>query len=271
MLTDVVLACDGKKPAKVTFEQLFDYHGKKKLSTLKSLSAKADTNAMSLAYLGDIFPKLQILRLNHSIIPSIRDLSAQLHTLRVLSLEHCGLTLLDGITSVSPKVQELYLGFNKIDNISELLGLNFLKILNLEGNLIANCDDVGILKCCRKLRRLVLRGNGAEENPEYRNEIKRLIPKLRWLDDVKYGDEEEEKPEPPQPPQEPAVPDLKPVPRSAVAVRRHLPDLPHVPDEEALKAFRPGTRQKPQVVRPKRVIVPVKRPPIWHNVGPIRL
>lgn len=271
MLTEVLLACDGKRPAKVTFEQLFNYTGKKKLSKLKSLSAKADTNAMSLAYLGDIFPKLQILRLNYSIIPSIRDLSAQLHFLRVLSLEHCGLTELDGITSVSPKVQELYLGFNQIDNISELLGLNQLKILNLEGNRLGNVDDVGILKCCRKLRRLVLRGNGAEEHPEYRSEVKRLIPRLLWLDDVKYGDEEEEKPEPPVTPREPALPEPKPMPRSAVAVRRHLPDLPHVPQEEELKAVRPNTRQKPPVVRPKRVIVPVKRPPIWHNVGPIRL
>jgi len=266
MLTDIVLACDGKHPQVVSFEDIFDYHGKKKLARLKSLSAKADANAMSLAYLGDMFPRVQVLRLDNSVIPSIRELSTELSFLRTLSLTHCGLTELDGIQAVCQKVQELYLGFNQIDNLSELLGLHSLKVLSVEHNRIPYVEDVEILKCCRSLKRLVLRGNGAEEHPEYRAEIKRLVPRLVWLDDVRFGCEDV--PSKPEPEPEPA-PALAPL--SADAFCRPPRPLPRLRGTETAPVSRLVTRQRPTALKIPRVVVPVARPTAWHNVGPARL
>ncbi|OHT06007.1 hypothetical protein TRFO_26080 [Tritrichomonas foetus] len=193
MLTDIILAVDGKKPEKLScLDDIYGYRGKKKFKKMKSFQAVADTRDMSLAYLGDTFPGLQRLHLNNSIISSIRDLRSNLPNLVVLSLAHCGLSELDGISTISGKLQELYLAFNKIEDVSELLGMTSLKILDLESNLIPYVEDVEILKCLTRLRNLTLRGNGCEEHPEYRKEIKRLIPKLVYLDEIKFGEENKE-------------------------------------------------------------------------------
>jgi hypothetical protein len=264
-LSDVVLSCDGKKPQPIEFEAIFDYHGKKNLRKMKSLRAVADTSSMSLAYLPDIFPGLQVLRLDHSIIPSIRDLCTELALLRVLSLEHCRLTSLNGISAVSPKIQELHLGFNQIDDVSELLGLNCLKVLNLESNLIDTVEDIGLLNCCRKLCTLVLRGTAAAEDPNYRTEVKRRIPKLRVLDDVKFGEEDhEEAEEGPQPTAE--------QPRSAPIVKRPLQPLPPAGGEGTPECARPLTAMRQALVQSRRAPRPVvTKPKVWYNTGTIRL
>jgi hypothetical protein len=254
MLTDVVLSCDGKRPQPVIFESIFDFQGKKNLKKVKSLSAVADMSSMSLSYLGDIFPGLQILRLDRSLVSSVRDLRAELPLLRVLSLAHCGITSLRGIAAVCPRAAELYLGFNAIDDISDVIGLARLKVLDLEANAIAAVGDAGYLRCCPKLRGLVLRGNPADEHPDYRAEVKRAIPLLRSLDGVNFGEE--------------------PVPEAVVPTKRE--PLPPIGDEPApgdgVEAP-PGTARKRQTIVPAgRVARPTfARQKVWYNKGSIRL
>jgi hypothetical protein len=263
MLTEILLGCDGKKPQSIDFEAIFDYRGKKNFKKMKSLQAVADTSSMSLSYLGELFPGLQVLRLDNSVIDNIRDISTQLNLLRVLSLEHCSLTSLDGICAVCPRIEELYVGFNQVGDVSELLGLNSLRVLNIESNLIPRVGDVELLKCCRKLRALFLRGNGAEEEPEYRAEVKRLLPQLRCLDGVRFDGPEEAEPAPPPPADaEPAPPPEPELPKTAPLFGRPAGAAPPPAGD------RPTTAVRSAVVKPK-----IARPVVktWYNAGSIRL
>lgn len=257
MLTEIVLSPDGKHPQEITFEELFNYQGKKKLKNVKSFKAKADTSDMSLSYLGDFLPALQTLKLDYSTIGSLRDLSTPLPNLKVLSLTHCNLSSIDGIATISSSIQELYLSFNLIDDVSPLIGFNSLKILDLESNLIVNVEDASLLKCCRGLRDLTLRGTGAAENPEYRTMIKSLIPKLQILDGIKFGEENKEEEKPPEAP--PQLPPISAPPLVQVAEQ---------PEDKAPKL--PPLGKNNRIVLPKKARQP-RHPKVWHNVGPIKL
>jgi Leucine-rich repeat (LRR) protein len=182
MLSQIIL--DYEQDAEVIDqESLFKYDGKKDFSTLRSLEAVADTQEMSLSYLGDLFPSLQKLRLNNSSILSIRDVSASLRHLRFLSLAHCGITSLDGICTLSANLEELYLAFNQISDLSELMGLSKLRVLDLEENRITKITEVEFLSCCPDLRALTLAGNEAADSETYRTDVLSLVPHLIYLDE----------------------------------------------------------------------------------------
>jgi hypothetical protein len=182
MLSWIIL--DDERDAEVIDqESLFKYDGKKDFSNLRSLEAVADTQEMSLSYLGDLFPSLQKLRLNNSIISSIRDVSASLRQLRFLSLAHCGITSLDGICTLSANLEELYLAFNQISDLSELMGLSKLRVLDLEENRIAQITEIEFLSCCPDLRALTLAGNEAADSETYRTDVLSLVPHLIYLDE----------------------------------------------------------------------------------------
>lgn len=289
MLTEIVLGCDGKKPQAVEFEKLFDYKGKKNLKKLKSLSAKADTRDMSLSFLGDIFPNLQQLRLNNSIVASCRDISTELSQLRILSLANCRLSSLDGICTISCKLQELYLADNHIGDLSELIGLANLKVLDLENNDILLVEDIEIVNCCKLLRHLTLRGNPCCDNPDYRSEIKRYLPKLLYLDEVKFGEEDKQEEQPP-PTEDNQIPDneqVPAVPQSAIdSVRDVTVITEYVVDKvdkrptstlgmgkngDAAVALTLRPRQTIIAGKPTKIVQPKVRQKIWHNVGAIRL
>lgn len=189
MLTEIVLHPDDKNPQEISFDDLFNYTSGNKMKNVKSFKAKVDTSDMSLSYLGDILPNLQIIRLDYSTICNLRDLSTPLQNLKVLSLTHCKITSIEGISTISCNVQELYLSFNLIEDISPLLGFNSLQILDLESNLIKSIEDVSLLQCCTSLCNLTLRGTGASENPKYREIIQNIIPQLQILDGIKYCEE----------------------------------------------------------------------------------
>ncbi|OHS96351.1 hypothetical protein TRFO_10001 [Tritrichomonas foetus] len=282
MLTEIVLCPDGRKPQKIDFDQLFNYNGKKKLKKIKSFSAKADTSDMTLSFLGDYLPGLQTLRLDNSVFSCLRDLSTHLPNLKILSLTYCGLSSIDGIATISGRIQELYLAHNFIDDVSPLIGYNTLKILDLESNLIGYVEDVALLKCCTGLRSLTLTGTGATEHPEYRSEIKRLIPRLQILDGVKFGEEEKQQEQQNQVQQEPEKPQIAelsedvptldpkvPIPAlKSVSSEGNIPPIPPVSE--------PAQPPKASPVRKNRMVVKTKilqprAPRIWHNVGPIRL
>lgn len=182
MLSCCKLEFPNKKDV-VEINDIGEYNGPDDLLTLVSLEGKADTRELTLSFLGDMFPHLRKLRLNNSIIPSIRDVGCSLSNLRFLSLARCNITSLDGISTISSKIEELYLAFNQISDVCDLLGMDRLKIVDLEDNMITNLDAIGILTASPKLQALTLSGNPAANDEKYREKVAKLLPNLVYLDE----------------------------------------------------------------------------------------
>jgi hypothetical protein len=183
MLTRIILDFD-TQPESIDYDSLFSYHGYKDLSTVTSLEAIADTREKSLSYLGDFVPNLQKLRLNNSKISSIRDIGCRLTSLRFLSLANCNLTSLNGVSTLSQNLEELHLAFNAITDVSDLMGMDKLKVLDLEGGQISDLTNLRFLICCTSLTSLTLAGNPAVRNFEsYARAVSELVPNLVYLDE----------------------------------------------------------------------------------------
>lgn len=182
MLTNIILDYD-KEAEMIDNDALMEYDGGKDFTMVESFEAVADTTDLTLSFLGDLFPNMEKLRLNNSKIASIRDISTRLVNLKFLSLAHCGITSLDGISVLSAQLEELYLAFNHISELTELMSLDKLTVLDLEENEISKLDDIEILKCCGALRALTLAGNPAAASESYKPDVARLIPQLVYLDE----------------------------------------------------------------------------------------
>ncbi|KAM6393713.1 leucine-rich repeat-containing protein 56 isoform 2-T2 [Pluvialis apricaria] len=149
------------------------------LQRVKALEVRVDTRENSLGNFGAYLPNLRELKLNNSLLVSVRDLGTTLSHLHVLWMAHCGLSDLDGISSCSSL---------------KLTWLDHLEVLDLEGNNIEDINQMEYLGLCCKLSRLTVEGNliclkpNAEsaEEPDYnyRAEVKKLIPHLEYLDEI---------------------------------------------------------------------------------------
>lgn len=102
------------------------------LKKVKYLELIVDLTENSLSNLGHKMPSLVQLKLNTSIVPSIRDLGTSLSKLQILWLSRCDLKDLDGIVAF-PNLLELYISFNHIKDISPISNLEKLEVLDLEG------------------------------------------------------------------------------------------------------------------------------------------
>ncbi|XP_051477028.1 leucine-rich repeat-containing protein 56 [Apus apus] len=163
------------------------------LQQVKALQMRVDTRENSLGNLGPYLPNLRELKLNNSLLVSVRDLGTTLSHLHILWMAHCGLSDLDGISSCS-SLKELYIAYNNISDLSQLTWLDCLEVLDLEGNNIEDINQMQYLGLCCKLSHLTVEGNliclkpNAEsaEEPDYnyRAEVKKLIPHLEYLDDI---------------------------------------------------------------------------------------
>ncbi|XP_054246697.1 leucine-rich repeat-containing protein 56 [Indicator indicator] len=161
------------------------------LQAVTALEVRVDTRDSSLGSLGAYLPSLRELKLNDSLLVSVRDLGTTLAHLQVLWLARCGLSDLDGISSCS-SLKELYIAYNNISDLSQLPWLDHLEVLDLEGNNIEDINQMQYLRLCDKLRCLTVEGNliclrptaeSAEEpGYNYRAAIRRLIPHLEYLD-----------------------------------------------------------------------------------------
>ncbi|XP_030096348.1 leucine-rich repeat-containing protein 56 isoform X2 [Serinus canaria] len=163
------------------------------LQQVKALEMRVDTREMSLGNFGVHLPNLRELKLNNSLLVSVRDLGTSLSHLRVLWMARCGLSDLDGISSCG-SLKELYIAYNNISDLSPLTWLDHLEVLDLEGNNIEDINQMQYLRLCCKLSHLTVEGNliclkpNAEsaEDPDYnyRAEVKKLIPHLKYLDGI---------------------------------------------------------------------------------------
>lgn len=182
MISNVILVfTDSTDP--ICCDDIFDFEDESRFTNLLSLEAKVDTREMTLSFLGDRYPRMQKLRLNNSIIPSIRDIGCTLTNLRFLSLARCNISSLDGISTLSQSLEELYLAFNSITDVCDLMGMDKLTIIDLEDNQISDIKNVEILNLCSGLKALTLSGNPAADIPNYREEVAKILPQLAYLDE----------------------------------------------------------------------------------------
>ena len=199
MIKDVILTFDdGAEP--VRCDDLFTFQGGHDFTKLSALEAKVDTRELTLSFLGDTFPNMKKLRLNNSIIPSVRDIGCTLVHLRFLSLARCNITSLDGISTLSQSLEELYLAFNHITDVCDLMGMDKLTIIDLEDNEIPSVKSVEVLTLCKGLKALTLSGNPAAGAPDYREQVAALLPQVVYLDEKRLRPKKPRTPRPPKPP-----------------------------------------------------------------------
>ncbi|XP_069821586.1 leucine-rich repeat-containing protein 56 isoform X2 [Dendropsophus ebraccatus] len=167
--------------------------GQDNLQDVTTLQMCVDTRERTLGNFGTHMPNLRELKLNNSVIVSIRDLGTSLSHLQVLWMARCSLTDLDGISAMS-SLKELYLAYNDVKDLSQVSMLDNLEILDLEGNNLENISELQYLALCSKLTTLTVEGNPicARPSPEdtessdynYIVVVRRMIPQLQYLDDV---------------------------------------------------------------------------------------
>ncbi|XP_077315188.1 leucine-rich repeat-containing protein 56 isoform X3 [Lithobates pipiens] len=163
------------------------------LQDVTTLQMCVDTRDHTLGNFGTYMPNLRQLKLNNSVILTIRDLGTSLSNLQVLWLARCCLTDLDGIASFF-SLKELYLAYNDLRDLSQVSMLENLEVLDLEGNNIDQISELQYLALCSNLRTLTIEGNSVcvRPSPEgttaadynYRGVIKKIIPQLQYLDDA---------------------------------------------------------------------------------------
>jgi hypothetical protein len=172
------------QPLTLAGNALFHYNGPKRLSSVTALEIRVDTSDSSLSDLGEMFPRLEKLKLNNSKIDSVRDIGCHLDCLRVLLLANCGITSLNGISTIARNLEELHLAFNAITDVSDLMGMDKLRVLDLEGNQISDLSNLRFLTCCTALTSVTLAGNPAVKSEDaYVKIVAELIPNLMYLDE----------------------------------------------------------------------------------------
>lgn len=165
-------------------KDIFELNNNCKPDEVISFESQVDTKESSLTFIGARFPNLERLRLNNSSILNVRDIGCTFSNLRFLSLARCGITSLDGISAIANTVEELYLAFNKINDLSDLIGMNSLTVLDLEENSINDLSHIEYLTCCDGLKSLTLIGNPCVQDPdEYRSDVSKMLPNLLYLDE----------------------------------------------------------------------------------------
>jgi hypothetical protein len=154
---------------------------------------------------------------------SVRDIGCRLASLRFLSLANCGITSLGGIFTISHNVEELHLAFNAITDVSDLMGMDKLRVLDLEGNQITDITTIQFLSCCSNLVSLTLAGNPAVQNLDgYVRIVSGLIPNLVYLDERRVKG------------------------RKKLVVRREEKENPITPPIQAPSARRPRCKHAPE-------------------------
>ncbi len=141
-----------------------------------------DSNEGDIAEACDTLATCQVLRFTNSFLSSFRDLGTQLQNLQVLSVIRTGLTDCDGIAAL-PQLRELYAGFNSIADVTGITLLEYLEVLDLEGNCLP-LSSVGHLTSVSTLRSLNLASTPASNCEEYRPTVLHHLPFLNYLDDL---------------------------------------------------------------------------------------
>eukprot|EP00927_Polykrikos_kofoidii_P030389 TRINITY_DN26146_c0_g1_i1.p1 TRINITY_DN26146_c0_g1~~TRINITY_DN26146_c0_g1_i1.p1 ORF type:complete len:649 (+),score=103.74 TRINITY_DN26146_c0_g1_i1:138-2084(+) len=167
-------------------EFLRHYLGHDGLENADSLEIQVDTvgGSQRVESIGELLPNLRHLRLNESVVCSVRDLGTSLQNLRVLWLCRSSLQEIEGICAM-PLLEELYVAFNDIRDLSPLSSHESLKVIDLEGNLVEDFGEVESLGGITTLREMNLSLNPLWRSGELcREDVFKALPQLEVLDDI---------------------------------------------------------------------------------------
>jgi hypothetical protein len=103
-------------------------------------------------------------------------------SLEVLWFNHNRLTRLDNLEA-NFRVQEVYIGYNRLVSLKGLLTFKFLRVLLARGNQLRNLDkQINLLGNFSFLSRLDLSENAAADEPDYQLRIVYHLPQVEDLD-----------------------------------------------------------------------------------------
>ncbi|KAL0231989.1 hypothetical protein PCE1_002985 [Barthelona sp. PCE] len=150
------------------------------------LSLKVDTTEISVGNLGDFCPKLRSLRLSHSTLNSVRDFGSSLRNLERLWLDNCNIMDITGLSNCFPNLTELHLNNNLLYDISDLMYLEKLEILDLSHNSIDSVRQIEFLKDLQYLVHLNILNNPIMDKDGGSNKIGfDLLPHLEVFNNEK--------------------------------------------------------------------------------------
>ncbi|XP_035431136.2 uncharacterized protein LOC118263324 [Spodoptera frugiperda] len=162
---------------------------------IREAKLRVVADRVGLRRLHVLSPRLRILTLDGSALSSLRDLGIGLVHLKILSINRCGLSSLDGVWGLG-NLRELFAAGNRIQDLQPLAALQKLHTLNLADNPISDSGRLWTLGVCSSLRKLTLTGTPAADDVDYRSRVAAALPMLVYLDDrplhtdVNYSDEE---------------------------------------------------------------------------------
>eukprot|EP00443_Scrippsiella_acuminata_P084946 CAMPEP_0115494244 /NCGR_PEP_ID=MMETSP0271-20121206/64616_1 /TAXON_ID=71861 /ORGANISM="Scrippsiella trochoidea, Strain CCMP3099" /LENGTH=643 /DNA_ID=CAMNT_0002922809 /DNA_START=28 /DNA_END=1959 /DNA_ORIENTATION=+ len=154
---------------------------------VEHLDIQVDSATQSVEPIGEHLRCLKQLKLMDSSVLCLRDLGTELRGLEVLWISRCGLQDLGGVGAALQSLRELYMPFNDVADLSPLSGHDALEVLDIEGNAIAEREEVASLSTCSSLRELTLSGNPVvRSGPQAltREAVITMLPQLEILDDV---------------------------------------------------------------------------------------
>jgi len=162
--------------------------GEPDAAQVRYFEAVVNTQVVSLGDLGHLCPQLEQLKLNNSTVECIRDLGTSLRVLRVLWINRSGLVSLDGLGSLSGTLEELYIAFNHIQDLSPITDDDFdsLRVLDCDSNEIEDMEQVEFLSGCKQLQSLTLDNNPVSTLPNYVQSVHEALPRLEMLDDLPF-------------------------------------------------------------------------------------
>eukprot|EP00826_Nyctotherus_ovalis_P005755 TRINITY_DN1130_c0_g2_i2.p1 TRINITY_DN1130_c0_g2~~TRINITY_DN1130_c0_g2_i2.p1 ORF type:complete len:530 (-),score=81.87 TRINITY_DN1130_c0_g2_i2:104-1693(-) len=162
---------------------LSEYLGKdeEEIRHFKRIEIIADTTNLSLQTLGETLKELQELKLNGSVIRSIRDLGTSYKALRVLWISRVGLKDLNGLLPLQ-SLEELYASYNYVSDISDIEYIGKLHTLDLEANSIEELRQLTYISS--NLKSITLTDNKVTEHPDYLKTLLKYGTGLESIDDV---------------------------------------------------------------------------------------
>mmetsp|Transcript_111288 Transcript_111288/g.278619 ORF Transcript_111288/g.278619 Transcript_111288/m.278619 type:complete len:243 (-) Transcript_111288:574-1302(-) len=171
-------------------EEFFQqYTGSDDLQEVENLEMQVDAvnGCQRCEMIGELLPNLQQLRLSQSRICTIRDLGTSLSNVKVLWLCRSSLQDLGGVTTM-PALEELYISFNDVRDLSPLWMHETLQVLDLEGNLVDDFEEIRVLQAVQSLRELSLGSNPVCKFEDFSREaVLEALPQLEVLDDAPTG------------------------------------------------------------------------------------
>ncbi|CAM9235914.1 unnamed protein product [Ectocarpus sp. 6 AP-2014] len=168
--------------------------GEEDLRDVRHLALAVDTNTTQVDHLGTALPLLTELRLERgSVLASFRDLGSCLPNLRVLWLSACGVCHLDGVGALTG-LEELYLAFNDVEDLTSIALHDRLEVLDLESNCVQDAEQAIHLGTCSRLWSLTLTANPVCRDLHYRRRMVEAVPQLASLDEKGVSDDDRRPP-----------------------------------------------------------------------------